>query len=93
MMETRNIDARLLDTDWRPYVFGEYDVGAEKTLLIYNHYDVQPPEPLDEWVSPPFAAEIHGDKIIGSGSTDSKGNLMSHLEAVEAYNQAIGKPP
>jgi acetylornithine deacetylase/succinyl-diaminopimelate desuccinylase-like protein len=93
MMEVRNINARLLETDWHPYVFGEYDVGAEKTLLIYNHYDVQPPEPLDEWNSPPFAAEIHGDKIIGRGSTDSKGNLMSHLEAVEAYNETMGKPP
>jgi len=93
IMRARDIDARLLDTDWHPYVYGEYDVGAEKTLLIYNHYDVQPPEPLDEWVSPPFAAEIHGDRIIGRGSTDSKGNLMSHLEAVEAYNQTLGKPP
>ena len=93
MMKQRGIDARLIETDWQPLVFGEYDVGAEKTLLIYNHYDVQPPEPLDEWVSPPFEARIQGEKIIGRGSTDSKGNLMSHLEAVEAYNETIGKPP
>ena len=93
MMKQRGIDARLIETDWQPLVFGEYDVGAEKTLLIYNHYDVQPPEPLDEWVSPPFEARIQGEKIIGRGSTDSKWNLMTHLEAVEAYNETIGKPP
>jgi acetylornithine deacetylase/succinyl-diaminopimelate desuccinylase-like protein len=93
MMKQRGIDARLMETDGQPVVFGEYDVGAEKTLLIYNHYDVQPPEPLEEWVSPPFEARIQGDKIICRGSTDSKGNLMSHLEAVAAYNETVGKPP
>ena len=93
MMRERGIDARLAETEWHPLVIGEYDVGAEKTLLIYNHYDVQPPEPLDEWISPPFEAEIHGDRIVARGATDSKGNLMSHLEAVEAYNETVGKPP
>ena len=93
MMKQRKIDARLMETEWHPLVIGEYDVGAEKTLLIYNHYDVQPPEPLEEWISPPFEARIHGDRIVARGATDSKGNLMSHLEAVEAYNETIGKPP
>ena len=58
------------------------------TLVIYNHYDVQPPEPLDEWTHPPFGAEIADGVMYGRGTTDAKGNLLAHLKAVDAFRPA-----
>ncbi len=80
------IEASVMPTEGQPVVFGQYkSPNAKKTLLIYNHYDVQPVEPLDAWEHPPFEAKMIGDKIVGRGSTDSKGNLLSHIKAVEAF--------
>src|ERR1044071_6844116 len=86
MMQDVGIEARVMATEGHPVVFGHYKApNARKTLLIYNHYDVQPVEPLDAWEQPPFEARMIGDTIIGRGSSDSKGNLLSHLKAVEAF--------
>ncbi|WP_306305626.1 M20/M25/M40 family metallo-hydrolase [Metallosphaera hakonensis] len=73
----------------RTYVYGEINVGASKTLLIYNHYDVQPAEPLEKWNSDPFQPVIEGDKIIGRGVGDDKGSLMARLQAIIE----MGRPP
>jgi len=86
MMQEVGIEARVMRTEGHPVVFGHYKArNAQKTLLIYNHYDVQPVEPLDAWEQPPFEARMIGDRIIGRGSSDSKGNLLSHIKAVEAF--------
>lgn len=90
MMEEVGIAARVLETAGLPVVYGEIrsphpDAPA---LVIYNHYDVQPPEPLEEWTAPPFAAALVGDRLIGRGATDAKGNLLAHLKAVDAYRRA-----
>src|SRR5262245_29652620 len=86
MMQEVNIEARVLPTEGQPVVFGHYkSCDAQKTLLIYNHYDVQPVETLDAWEQPPFNARMIGDRNIGRGSRDSKGNLLSNLKAVEAF--------
>jgi acetylornithine deacetylase/succinyl-diaminopimelate desuccinylase-like protein len=53
--------------------------------LVYGHYDVQPPEPLDLWKSPPFEPRIEGRSLFARGSTDNKGQIFAHLKAVEAY--------
>ena len=53
--------------------------------MVYGHYDVQPPEPLELWSSPPFAPRIVGRTIFARGSTDNKGQNFAHLKAVEAY--------
>ena len=53
--------------------------------MVYGHYDVQPPEPLDLWKSPPFEPRIVGRSIYARGSTDNKGQNFAHLKAVEAY--------
>jgi acetylornithine deacetylase/succinyl-diaminopimelate desuccinylase-like protein len=94
-MQSIGIDAGVLETAGQPVVFGELRAAraGAPTLLIYNHYDVQPEEPLDEWRHPPFAAEIDGDRIIGRGATDAKGNLVCHLAAAEAFLHAAGSPP
>jgi acetylornithine deacetylase/succinyl-diaminopimelate desuccinylase-like protein len=83
----------VLETDGLPVVFGEIRAprADAPTLVIYNHYDVQPPEPLDEWEAPPFDAVIRDGVMLGRGTTDAKGNLMVHLKAIDAY-RAAGVP-
>jgi acetylornithine deacetylase/succinyl-diaminopimelate desuccinylase-like protein len=75
-----------------PTIVGETGRG-ERTLLVYNHYDVQPPDPLDEWTSPPFEPSERDGHLYGRGVSDNKGNLMARLQAVEAYRATIGDLP
>jgi acetylornithine deacetylase/succinyl-diaminopimelate desuccinylase-like protein len=75
-----------------PVVFAEIGSGA-RTLMMYNHYDVQPPEPLELWNSPPFDAAIRDGKLFARGVADNKGNLVCRIHAVEAYLAALGKLP
>src|SRR5438445_245683 len=63
-----------------PTIVGETGRGA-RTLLVYNHYDVQPPDPLDEWETPPFEPTERGGLLFGRGVSDNKGNLMARLPA------------
>jgi acetylornithine deacetylase/succinyl-diaminopimelate desuccinylase-like protein len=66
---------------------------SERTLLFYGHYDVQPPEPIEEWASDPFAAELKEGKIVARGASDSKNNVMALVKTVEAYTRTMGEPP
>ena len=75
-----------------PTIVGETGRG-ERTLLIYNHYDVQPPDPLDEWETPPFEPTERDGYLYGRGVSDNKGNLMARLQAIEAYRATIGELP
>ncbi len=75
-----------------PVVYGEIGEGP-RTLMVYNHYDVQPPEPLELWQSPPFAAEIRDGKLYARGVADNKGNLMCRIQAVEAWLATRGPLP
>lgn len=86
-------EARIIEVaDAPPVVYGEIGAG-DKTLIIYDHYDVQPPEPLDEWESDPFSPEIRGGFLYGRGVSDNKGDLVSRLQAIEAYQQTMGDLP
>ena len=78
-----------------PVVYGEVKSkqNPKKTLLFYNHYDVQPAEPFDLWEHPPFSATRKGNKIFGRGATDDKGELITRIKAVEAYLKATGDVP
>ncbi len=93
MMTALGIEARVVETEGLPVVYGQIgDAGPNaKTLVIYNHYDVQP-APESDWEAPPFEARIVGDRMIGRGTTDAKGNLMAHLKAVEALRATSGMP-
>ncbi len=73
-----------------PIVYGEIKSkkNPNKTLLFYNHYDVQPAEPFDLWDYPPFSAKIKGNKVFGRGSADDKGELITRIKAVEAHLKA-----
>lgn len=92
LMEEVGIRPQLYSTDGAPVVYGSLGSGS-RTLLIYNHYDVQPPEPLELWESPPFAAEIRDGKLYARGSADNKGNLVARLCAVESWLKTRGALP
>jgi acetylornithine deacetylase/succinyl-diaminopimelate desuccinylase-like protein len=78
-----------------PGVLGEMgEMGAgERTLLLYNHYDVQPPEPLDEWDSPPYAGDIRDGKFYARGVADDRGDLLARMQAVRSYQATRGPLP
>jgi acetylornithine deacetylase/succinyl-diaminopimelate desuccinylase-like protein len=84
----------LYETSRHPVVYGEllHDPGLP-TLLIYGHYDVQPPDPLDEWVSPPFSPTVRDGFIYARGATDNKGQFFTYLKAVEAVLPIEGRLP
>lgn len=75
----------LCETKGHPIVFGEKIIDAKApTVLVYGHYDVQPPDPLNLWTSPPFEPVIKDGKIFARGSCDDKGQVYMHLKAFEA---------
>ena len=77
-----------------PLVYGEVKgKRTDRTVMFYNHYDVQPEEPLELWKSPPFKPEIRDGVIYGRGVSDDKGELVSRLKIVESYTKTLGAPP
>ena len=75
-------------TEGHPIVYAEKIIDpAKPTVLVYGHYDVQPPEPLDLWKSPPFEPTIIDGKIFARGSCDDKGQFYMHVKALETLIQ------
>ncbi|MBO8142507.1 MAG: M20/M25/M40 family metallo-hydrolase [Firmicutes bacterium] len=87
------IKAWLEPTAGYPVVCGEVPGATDRWVVVYGHYDVQPPEPLEEWIHPPFAAVLEGDRIYARGAVDDKGNLFCAVKAVESYLAAGERPP
>ena len=84
LMEAGADFAEVSPSDGNPVVYGEKMVDpALKTVLVYGHYDVQPPEPLDKWRTDPFEPVIHDGAIWGRGANDDKGQLFMHIKAFE----------
>ena len=85
---------RIDPTDRHPVVYGEW-LGAPgaPTVLIYSHYDVQPPDPLELWTTPPFEPTVRGGELFARGSSDDKGQGLIHLEAINAYLKTEGRLP
>jgi acetylornithine deacetylase/succinyl-diaminopimelate desuccinylase-like protein len=84
----------LPEPDGNPVVYGEIRTeNSEKTLLFYDHYDVQPAEPLEEWEFGAFSGKIHRGRIYGRGTSDNKGNIISRMKAVEAFLKTLGEVP
>ena len=67
--------------------------AALPTVLVYGHYDVQPPDPLDLWNSPPFEPMIKDGLLYARGACDDKGQLLMHLKALECWMRTTGQPP
>jgi len=88
------LTARVIPSDHHPAVYGEW-IGApgRPTLLCYGHYDVQPPDPLELWTSPPFDPVQRGDDLYGRGASDDKGQLFLEICAVESLLKTGGRLP
>lgn len=84
----------ILDTPGHPVVYAEW-LGAPDapTVLVYGHYDVQPPDPLDRWQSPPFTPTVRGERVYGRGVSDDKGPLLIPVQVAEAFFQTRGTLP
>ena len=87
MLREQGFAAEILPTGGSPIVFGERAGLSDRTLLFYNHYDVQPPEPLELWNSGPFDPVIKDGKIYARGSCDDKGQVYMHVKALETLIQ------
>ena len=88
-------NTEIYKTKGHPIVYGDYmNAGKDKpVILIYGHYDVQPPEPLDRWVNPPFSPIVKDGKIYGRGTADDKGQIFIHLKAIESFLKTDGTLP
>jgi acetylornithine deacetylase/succinyl-diaminopimelate desuccinylase-like protein len=94
MLSRAGVTPRLIPTAGYPVVFGELkSPGAMRTILVYGHYDVQPPEPLDEWRVPPYSGHIEDGRLYGRGCADDKGQFFTQIKAVEVLNHTVGKCP
>jgi len=87
-----NVD--IIQTAGHPLVYADWlHAPGKPTVLCYGHYDVQPPDPLDEWESPPFSPVVRDGNIYARGSADDKGQMFTHLKAVEALRAVHGALP
>jgi acetylornithine deacetylase/succinyl-diaminopimelate desuccinylase-like protein len=87
-------NARLIEGNGNPLVFAEWTGAAAKpTLLLYGHYDVQPPDPVEEWTSPPFEPEVRNGNVYARGAADDKGQLFILMEAVARCLRRHGQLP
>ena len=94
-LEAAGLNAETIPTPGHPVVVGEWSGAGPDApaILVYGHYDVQPPEPLELWDSPPFEPEIRDGRIYARGSADDKGQLFLHIKALEAHLATRGRLP
>ena len=85
--------AEVMPSEGNPVVYGECDGASDKTLLFYNHYDVQPAEPLELWDSPPFELTRRDGRMFARGVGDDKGHIVSRLAALRALREVHGELP
>ena len=94
-MQDAGLNATVHETPGHPVVLGEWLGAGEntRTLLIYGHYDVQPPEPLELWTTPPFEPALRDGRLFARGSVDDKGQLYLHIKALQAHLKVHGRLP
>jgi acetylornithine deacetylase/succinyl-diaminopimelate desuccinylase-like protein len=94
LLQDAGCTARMMPTPAHPVIFAEW-LGApgRPTVLIYGHYDVQPPDPLDEWLSPPFEPTVRDGKLFGRGAGDNKGQIFAQIAAARAWLDVAGALP
>ena len=92
-LRAMGLDARVCPTGGHPAVLAHTEhVSGQPTVLLYGHYDVQPPEPLELWTSPPFEPTVRDGAIYARGAADDKGQVWAHIEAIRAWQQHGGVP-
>ncbi len=88
------LEAELHETEGHPIVYAETaPVAGAPVVLVYGHYDVQPPDPLDLWITPPFEPTVRDGKVFARGATDDKGQMLTHVKSVEAWLATNKKLP
>lgn len=93
MLDKRGFEVKIMPTGGAPVVYGVRKGTYPRTILFYNHYDVQPPEPLELWESPPFEPHLREGKLFGRGVSDDKGHIVSRLFALDALLDTMGDLP
>ncbi len=88
-------ETRLYETPGHPLVYAEWLAAGPDaaTVLIYGHYDVQPVEPIDEWITPPFEPTVRDGDLFARGASDDKGQVFAHIKSVQALLETEGKLP
>jgi acetylornithine deacetylase/succinyl-diaminopimelate desuccinylase-like protein len=92
-LKARGFSVSIMPTGGSPVVFGERKGQGDATLISYNHYDVQPAEPLELWDSPPFEPTLRDGRLYARGVSDNKGNFTARLHAIDAILDREGELP
>jgi succinyl-diaminopimelate desuccinylase len=88
------LETSQIETCGQPLVYAQSPpIPGAPTVLVYGHYDVQPPDPLDLWTNPPFEPTVRDGKVYARGATDDKGQMITHLFGLEAYLKTQGDLP
>lgn len=94
ILEGMGLAVERIPTAGNPLVYAESPaVPGAPTVLVYGHYDVQPPDPLDEWLSPPFEPTRRDGNLYARGATDDKGQMLTHLLSARAWMEVRGRLP
>jgi len=87
-------ETEQFQTEGHPIVLARSSpIENAPTTMVYGHYDVQPPDPLDEWISPPFEPTVRDGDVYARGATDDKGQMLTHIKSAEAWMNACGSLP
>src|SRR3989442_10149744 len=87
-------NAEVIETGGHPVVYADWLKAPDKpTVLLYGHYDVQPADPLDLWTSPPFEPIRQDGQLLARGSSDDKGQIALHWQAIDAWLKTTGELP
>ena len=85
MLQARGFESRIIATDGHPIVYAERSGRSDRTVLLYNHYDVQPAEPLDLWESPSFDPSRRDGQLFARGVSDDNGHIECRLAALDSF--------
>ena len=87
-------EVQVHPTEGHPIVYAESPpVEGVPTVLVYGHYDVQPPDPMDEWISDPFEPTVRDGNVFARGATDDKGQMLTHIKSAQAWMETAGSLP
>ncbi|TWU12576.1 Succinyl-diaminopimelate desuccinylase [Symmachiella macrocystis] len=93
-MVDAGLNVEVVETAGFPIVYGSRMVSEDvPTVLVYGHYDVQPPDPLEDWITPAFDPHVRDGNLYARGATDNKGQLYTHLKSIEAWTKTQDAPP
>ncbi len=94
LLDSSGLEVQRFDSPGEPFLYAEMkSPAAKRTVLVYGHYDVQPPDPVELWTSPPFKPIVRDGKIYGRGSGDNKGQMYAQVKGAQAVLESLGELP